>query len=212
MPSSSPSAASSSSSSPKPVPLTPERREEAIEILATAFAEDPLILWMSRDPRFPYAVFEQVIDPYLHSGVSWILDNGAGVLLAAPPDMPKPRVDFNFGLLWKMLRQFGWRTMLRGIVYELYSAHFPPREPHYYAYAMGVRAEFRGQGLGTRLMRTLLDLGDADQVPVYLESAHERNLSLYYRLGYRLLRETRVPLGGPRMWLMLYEPRSASRT
>ncbi len=191
----------------EPVLLTPERRAEAVQALGAAFAQDPLILWMSRHPEYPYTAFDQVIDPYLHTGASWILDNGAGALLGAPPGMPKPKADIDAHLIGLLWRRYGFRTLVRGVWYELYSAHFPPKQRHYYVYAIGVKPEFQGQGLGARLMQPILGLADAEQVPVYLESANERNLSFYQRLGFRIIRETRVPLRGPRLWLMLREPR-----
>ncbi len=190
----------------EPVLLTPERRAEAVQALGAAFAQDPLILWMSSHPEYPYTAFDQVIDPYLHTGASWILDNGAGALLGAPPGMPKPKADIGPSLIWLLLRNYGLRTLVRGVWYELYSATFPPKMRHYYVYAIGVRPEFQGQGLGGRLMQPILGLADAEGVPVYLESANERNLSFYLRLGFRIVRETRVPLRGPRLWLMLREP------
>ncbi len=194
---------------PQPVLLTAERRAEAVQALGEAFAEDPLILWMSTHPQYPYTAFDQVIDPYLHTGMSWILDNGAGALLAAPPDIPKPKADIGPALIGLLWRQYGLRALIRGVLYELYSATFPPKEAHYYIYAIGIRPRFQGRGWGRRLMEPVLAHADAARLPVYLESANERNLSFYRRLGFRVIRETRVPLGGPHMWLMLREPQAS---
>ena len=195
---------------PEPVLLTPARREEAVQALGAAFAQDPLILWMSRAADYPYIAFDQVIDPYLHTGASWILNNGAGALLGAPPGMPKPKADIGPSLVWLLLRRYGPRTLVRGVWYELYSATFPPKQRHYYVYAIGVKPAFQGRGWGARLMQPILGLADAEGVPVYLESANERNLTFYQRLGFRIIRETRVPLRGPRLWLMLRAPQPAT--
>jgi len=197
-------------SAPEPVPLTPNRREEAVRALAAAFARDPLMLWMSRASTFPFAVFDLVLDAYMSTGASWILSNGAGVLLGVPPEVPKPKVHVAPRVLGRLARRYGLLTLIRGAGYTGYSATFPPRLPHYYVYALGVRPEFQGQGLGARLMQPLLTLADARQVPVYLESANPRNLSFYQRLGFRIQRETRAPLRGPRLWLLLRPPRAGA--
>jgi hypothetical protein len=48
---------------------------------------------------------------------------------------------------------------------------------------------------------------DAEGLPAYLESSNARNLTLYWRHGFRVREELRLAPRGPSMWLMLREPK-----
>jgi ribosomal protein S18 acetylase RimI-like enzyme len=81
-----------------------------------------------------------------------------------------------------------------------------PREPHFYLSTLGVEPDGQGRGLGSALMRPMLDRCDAEGVPAYLESSKERNVAFYGRHGFRVADEMRFPRG-PRLWLMWRDPR-----
>ena len=62
----------------------------------------------------------------------------------------------------------------------------------------------QGKGLGGAAVRAGLERA-AGRLPAYLETAKERNLAFYQRLGFRVTDEWSVPGGGPRFWSMLRE-------
>jgi GNAT superfamily N-acetyltransferase len=78
--------------------------------------------------------------------------------------------------------------------------HVP--EPHYYLSALGVEPGRQGQGVGTALMRPVLDRCDRDRIPAYLETATERNLPLYQRYGFSIVEELTLPGARVHGWLM----------
>jgi len=80
-----------------------------------------------------------------------------------------------------------------------------PREPHYYLPYIGVVAAAQGQGLGTALLKPLLDRCDREGLPAYLEASSPRNARLYARMGFAATEDIR-PLGSPPMRLMLRKP------
>jgi GNAT superfamily N-acetyltransferase len=85
-----------------------------------------------------------------------------------------------------------------------------PHEPHWYLATLGTDPEAQGQGIGSALMRPVLDHCDAEGWPAYLESSKERNVPFYSRHGFAVVREVPLPGGGPRIWTMWREPRPAS--
>jgi len=81
-----------------------------------------------------------------------------------------------------------------------------PRKPkHFYLAVLGVDPPRQGEGLGSALMRPVLDLCDREGLPAYLESSKERNVDFYARHGFRVTSELRLPKG-PTMWPMWRNP------
>jgi ribosomal protein S18 acetylase RimI-like enzyme len=89
-------------------------------------------------------------------------------------------------------------------IFELMSQHHP-NEPHHYLFLLGTRPEWQSCGLGTALMRPVLEMCDRDGLPAYLEATSERNQALYRRHRFDVVGEIRLP-GGPTMWPMWRAP------
>jgi len=129
-----------------------------------------------------------------------------GVLVAVPPfahPLPPPSLGARVRLVWgqgpRVAR--GWHRVFR----QLDSHH--PRDPHWYLGTLGVHPVEQGRGAGTALLGDFVRLADADGLPSYLETDHERNLPFYERAGFRV--ETEIRICETRIWRMLREPRRA---
>ncbi len=66
-----------------------------------------------------------------------------------------------------------------------------PEEPHWYLPVIGVEPNAQGTGLGGALMRHALARCDEEGALAYLESSNPRNISLYERHGFEMLRRPR---------------------
>jgi ribosomal protein S18 acetylase RimI-like enzyme len=86
------------------------------------------------------------------------------------------------------------------------SAQVHPTEPHVYLFVLGARPTHQGQGLGSALLRHVLDRCDADGTPAYLEDTNTRNRDLYRRHGFAQTGEIRLP-DGPPLYPMWRDPR-----
>jgi ribosomal protein S18 acetylase RimI-like enzyme len=86
-----------------------------------------------------------------------------------------------------------------------------PREAHWYLATLGTDPDRQGQGVGSALLRKVLERADLEGLPAYLESSKERNLAFYGRHGFEVTGEIHTPGGGPTLWLMWRECRPASR-
>jgi ribosomal protein S18 acetylase RimI-like enzyme len=194
------------------------RRARAQEIpalaamLARAFHDDPVAGWAWKPDglrpraleRFQAVRMRQLI---AHEEV-WTTDDLTCAALWAPPGhwhstlretaqlVPSflhPRLLARLGLV-----ALGWEKLER--------AH--PREPpHYYLAVLGTEPSAQGSGLGSAVLRAVLDQCDRDGVGAFLESSKESNIAFYARHGFRVTDEVRL-LRGPSMWKMWREPRS----
>jgi GNAT superfamily N-acetyltransferase len=74
--------------------------------------------------------------------------------------------------------------------------------PHWYLPFLAVTPDRQGQGAGALLMRHTLDRASEAGVPCYLDSADERNLPFYERLGFRTVEAGTVPGSQFRTWAL----------
>jgi ribosomal protein S18 acetylase RimI-like enzyme len=84
-----------------------------------------------------------------------------------------------------------------------------PKEHHYYLSTLGTEPDFQRKGVGSALMRPVLDRCDNEGVPAYLESSKEANVPYYGHHGFEVTEMVTVP-GGPPLWLMWREPQSST--
>lgn len=77
-----------------------------------------------------------------------------------------------------------------------------PSTPVWYVQALSVAPEAQGSGLGSGLLRHVLDKSDATGVPCYLDTGKESNADYYRRFGFDLLDERELRAGGPALWRM----------
>jgi len=192
------------------------RRDEAAllgEVLADAFAEDPVFAWLipphlrGRDNRLR-TVFTSMSRGYLRQGKPCYItgDGSAAALWAAPGGwaMPLSQVVIEAapnGLAFRGRLLRALRTQL-----QIERLHAAQSTPHWYLGYLGTRSDRQGEGLGTQMLREVLAGLDTSGVPAYLESSNERNLPLYERNSFRVVGELKALGHGPTIWRMWREP------
>src|SRR5205809_572948 len=81
----------------------------------------------------------------------------------------------------------------------------PVPEPHAYLFLLGARPRWQSRGLGSALLRTVLEQCDREGTPAYLEASSPDNRRLYLRHGFEVTGEIALP-DGPSMWPMWRAP------
>jgi ribosomal protein S18 acetylase RimI-like enzyme len=64
---------------------------------------------------------------------------------------------------------------------------YHPEEPHWYLAFIGVDVSHQGQGIGSKLLKPMIDKFDREECPAYLESTNAANIPLYERFGFSLV-------------------------
>jgi GNAT superfamily N-acetyltransferase len=174
------------------------------ETLALAFYDDPVVMWVMADgsrrreilPEF----FGAVADSYSSHDEIWDVEEGVSAAIWAPPSAED---DEALGeRIGGIASEYADRTFeVMGLMEEKH-----PLEPHYYLFFLGTRPGWQGRGLGSALMRPVLETCDRDGVPAYLEATSERNKQLYLRHAFEVTDEIRLP-DGPTLWCMWRAPR-----
>ena len=84
-----------------------------------------------------------------------------------------------------------------------------PSEPHWYLEVLSVRPEHQRHGLGSRLVRPIIERADRDGVPCHLETADPANVAFYRQFGFEVVDAALEVIsgGGPTLTTMRRPPR-----
>jgi ribosomal protein S18 acetylase RimI-like enzyme len=179
-----------------------------VEVLARAFDDDPVPQWLFRGDRRRRRGLRkfftiQLRHTYLESGEVFTTQDLAGVALWSPPGRARP----------------GWRDLMRLVPVMPYLTGLGrdtpeaarlltavdaarPQDPHWYLATLGTDPERQRTGVGSALLRSVLERVDSEGLPAYLESSKESNLAFYGQHGFEVTGEIRTPRQGPTLWLM----------
>ena len=90
-----------------------------------------------------------------------------------------------------------------GVLSKMEKIH--PEQPHWYLAVLGTATEHQGRGVGSALMKPVLDTCDDEGIPAYLESSKEANIPFYRRHGFEVKGEITIK-DGPTLWPMWRDP------
>ncbi len=190
---------------------------ELAGVLARAFARDPFYAYLAgegseRKQRMRDGWTGILRFTSDNLSTTYTTDDRAGVALWHPPGYSGAGFVDSLRLLPSVLRLAGGYRRLREIskaiaaLEERRRRHVP--EPHFYLSALGVEPERQGEGIGTALMRPVLEGADELRMLAYLETATARNVLLYERQGFAVVEELDLPGTDIHGWLMRRPPRS----
>jgi ribosomal protein S18 acetylase RimI-like enzyme len=192
------------------VALPPSQLDAAGDVLARAFFDDPLSVYLfpneAKRPdqlRWLYRGSARYAHRY---GETYATPDVGGVALWLPPERPHPsqlgmvRVGMGLAPL-----KFGPGWLRRSVAAmnaldERHKLDVAPR--HWYLFLLGVDPSHQGQGMGGRLIEPVLTRAAADGVTCYLDTTNERNVAFYRKHGFEVVTAGEVPNSGPRFWTM----------
>jgi GNAT superfamily N-acetyltransferase len=190
--------------------VTPEDVPGLNRSLARAFYEDPVFGWMLPDAadrvrraERGFAFYLRKV--YLPHHECFMLDGGGGGALWLPPGRWHLSLLEQLRLAPGMIAATGRRLPWIMMALATIESNHPSAEHHYLAF-VGLEPELQGKGLGTALMRPIIDRCERERVGAYLEASSPRNRACYERQGFEVTEEFSFPRGGPPSWRMWREP------
>jgi len=195
-------------------PATSSDRAKLADALASAFSQDPLFTWMAgAGPNKPLEPKLRVLfDTFLKLDLEreqhlvFADESDRGVAIWKAPNKWKMPTGDMLRALPSMLRAFGTKApRMIGAISAIEKVH--PKEEHYYLEALGTRQDMQSKGVGSAVIRHMLDRCDAEGLPAYLESSNLRNVPFYARHGFETTGEIVVGKGAPTVTAMWREPR-----
>jgi ribosomal protein S18 acetylase RimI-like enzyme len=176
------------------------------EVIGRAFVTEPMLAWPlggrtddleERSIRF-HALF---LEPLMGRGIVWESTDGHGALVLVPPEQQNA---WNDALHVDDIRahnvcQDGGRRY--GRFWNWVASKIPP-EPLWHLDSVAVEPGCQGCGLGSALIEFGLERARNSGAAMLLETATQRNVPLYERLGFHVVEEADSPEGGPHVWFM----------
>jgi GNAT superfamily N-acetyltransferase len=181
---------------------------------AQAFYDDPVFMWFLPDPSRRLVTSERGFELWLRRlwldhNETYVGPEQAGVCIWDPPGKWKTGLWTQISLMPALARIFG-RSLPRFLRAIATAEADHPTDPHYYLAFIGVQPERQRRGLGTALMKPILERCDAESIPAYLEATSHRNRALYQRHGFRVTQEYKLAPDAPPIWRMWRKPHIAT--
>ncbi|AEF39530.1 GNAT family N-acetyltransferase [Hoyosella subflava] len=174
--------------------------------LAASFYTDPVMSWCYPDDARRAEIlphnFRSVIEATLSLGGIDTVTDAVGAAVWIPPgtELDEERLADQIG---RTSREYAERVFT---LLALMDEHHPKDKEHQYLWLLGTRPEWQSQGIGSALMRPVLEACDRDGMPAYLEATSARNRDLYLRHGFEIT-EVLSLSEGPPLWCMWRSPR-----
>ncbi|MGN9841699.1 hypothetical protein ACTMTI_26595 [Nonomuraea sp. H19] len=187
-------------------PATRADTEPLVALLAEAFHEDALTVWAFPDPvrrrQILPGLFRAFYDLSLSQAGAFTSDDLEAVVLSTPPGAPDPGEPFE-----RRLREAAgeYADALMTIV-NLQDLYHPAAPRHLYLGFGAVAPHRQASGLGSVLMRQILDGCDRDGTPVYLEASSAGGAALARRFGFEPHGPAIFIPGGPHLRPMWRDP------
>lgn len=182
------------------------------EVLFEAFQNDPLIHYMFDGLPDPDAAHRTLAvantrDVWLPHGEVVIREDEQGVMVWSRPHASAGPSR------WDQLRArktfFQAVGLRRGLQLRQDAKRIGPRHPpwpHTEVAFIGVRPASQGRGTGTALLQHAVDVCDAQQAGMFLETGNPRNLPLYQRSDFVVVDNVRMTRDGPDKWFLWRQP------
>ena len=190
---------------------TPADAGTVAATLASGFARDPVMCWMSGQTDCEVRMtpfWRAVVAAGMRRSTTEIHVSADGATAAVWQGIDAWRVR-----PLEMLRTAPGvlRSLRTGVVRSmrllnaLERAH--PDAPHYYLEMLATRTGQQGKGGGAAVLAEMLGHCDGQGLPAYLESSNPRNVPFYARHGFVERDVVQAPNGGPELTTMWREPR-----
>jgi ribosomal protein S18 acetylase RimI-like enzyme len=177
-----------------------------VRVLARAFENDPVANYMLRRDgleRAFGAFFKHAVLPHREG---WLCGED-GVALWTPPGKWNATGFQLLAMGPALFAAIGATKLVARARAAQRVSEKHPRERHWYLFAIGVEPSKQGRGVGSKLLRGVLQRCDAEKTGAYLEASTETNVRLYERHGFKLREELKMAADAPPVWLMWREPR-----
>jgi ribosomal protein S18 acetylase RimI-like enzyme len=182
-------------------------------VLGRAFFDEPLTRWAMPDddrrrqvmPEF-FKLFVRTVQRY---NTTYMAGDAVGAALWVPPGYAVVSEEEADAFNHQLDQILGVDAPRFAEIFTLFDEHHP-HGSFFYLPFLGVEPEYQNYGIGSALLRRVLDQCDREGVSAYLEATNTGSRRLYERHGFEAIREL-SPSNGPPLWPMWRRPTHRNR-
>ncbi len=177
--------------------------KHAARVLSRAFQDSPIFTHLLPDPverknKLHY-LFEIVVRDGIRYGEVYAASQDLeGVAVWIPSERGESMSPWRMirsgalSLLFRFSRDFSSRQVpVTATIDSAHKRHAPFR--HWFLQAIGVDPAHQGKGYASRLLKPMLARIDRENMPCYLDTEEEKNVSIYQHFGFKVLEEVEIP-------------------
>ena len=184
-----------------PERLTRDDKPQAVETLAAAFQDYPVMRYVLRSTGTEYENHLRRLVGFFCE-VRYAKDAYVVAIRAKQRLAAVLLVDEALQKRWQNLEvelqrlqeTIGEEAYARLLKYETISSREEPQEPHYFVGMIGVHPDFQGKGYAGTLLKYAAELSTRDprSAGVCLSTEHLENVPFYQHFGYKVLSEVDI--------------------
>lgn len=168
-----------------------EYKDKAIvtNILEVSFKNDPQVNWYleeSRNRNKLNILIDYVFEETIRKGEIYISEDN----MAAALWNSEKKEEFSLNYILRNLSflfRIGLKSTIRILkMLKLTYSQYPKNRSYSHLHLIGVMPEAQGKGLASSLMNPILAEKKVNKIPVYLETANQKNVEIYKRKGFRI--------------------------
>ncbi len=180
-------------------------------VLVKSFMNDPFTNWLVKHDDKILSRMDAIFAPVLnHFGFKYAhvytTEEKNCCAVWIPPGKYNPNSIFNLLLLPAWIKVVGWSRLLKTMQAASVLSNHHAGPQYFYLSTVGTLPELQGKGIGSAILKPVLDICDGDKIPACLETSNEKNISFYEKHGFKIKSEFIIPHGGARTWVMTREP------
>ncbi|MEM9151544.1 MAG: GNAT family N-acetyltransferase [Cyanobacteria bacterium P01_F01_bin.3] len=201
--------------------LQPSQIDTASKIAANAFMADPVFSYLTPDdPKLKFQaltwLMSRLIYYCMQYGHTYTTSDLKGIAVWLPPSG-----EFSSSLfqqlklalqleLYKLPVKVGWKRLKRWRhvfqTIDRTQRQDMGKSSYWELGLMAVHPDSQGQGIGTQLLKPILDRTSDEGLPCYVVTATEPAVNFYQKNGFEVLRNQRLGDHAPLFWALKRDP------
>jgi GNAT superfamily N-acetyltransferase len=168
-------------------------KSHVIEILSNSFEDNQSVNYIvkqdSKRKERIRALMDYSFEICYMFGAVYLSDDKKGCALVLYPDQKKFSIKSTLLDVQLLLNAIGLTRAGKAMSRESAIKSNYPKQPIYYLWFLGVLNSDQNKGIGSQLLREIIQDSEKQQKPIYLETSTVKNLPWYKKFGFAIYKE-----------------------